>query len=101
MAGSMHGASVQGRAQGMQVSARLDGSTSPESPPTCLAVDITMEGFDEAFFIYEGDLSVSIPLTCTAGIDTTALEVKVRYQACSDQGCFMPRTVELSLPVRG
>jgi len=145
MAGSMRGASVHGRAQGMQVSARLDGSTSPESSPTCLAVDLTidpglhvyghpvpegfiplsidvtapltglrvgtpvfppptphqMEGFDEAFFIYEGDLSVSIPLTCTAGVDATALEVKVRYQACSDRGCFMPQTVDLSLPMRG
>ena len=145
MAGSMHGASVQGSAQGMQISARLDGSTSQESPSTCLAVDITidpglhvyghpipegfiplsidvvapltglrvgtpvfppptphqMEGFDEAFFIYEGDLSISIPLTFTAGVDATALEVKVRYQACSDQGCFAPQTVELSLPVRG
>jgi len=144
MAGSMHGASVHGRAQGMQVSARLDGSMSQESLPTCLAVDLTidpglhvyghpvpegfiplsidvapltglrvgtpvfppptphqMEGFDEAFFIYEGDLSVSIPLTCTAGVDATALEVKVRYQACSDRGCFMPQTVDLSLPIRG
>jgi len=140
----MHGALVQGRAQGMQVSARLDGSTSPESPSACLAVDITidpglhvyghpipegfiplsidvvapltgwrvgtpvfppptphqMEGFDEVLFIYEGDLSVAIPLTFTAGVDATVLEVKVRYQACSDQGCFMPQTVELSLPVR-
>jgi DsbC/DsbD-like thiol-disulfide interchange protein len=143
MAGSRHGASVQGGAQGMQVVARLDGSTSPESPPTCLAVDLTidpglhvyghpipegfiplsidvapltglhigtpvfppptphqMEGFDEAFFIYEGALSVSIPLTFIAEVDATALEVKVRYQACSDRGCFMPQTVELSLPVR-
>ena len=145
MAGSMHGASVHGRAQGMQVSARLDGSMSQESLPTCLAVDLTidpglhvyghpvpegfiplsidvvaplaglcvgtpvfppptphqMEGFDEALFIYEGDLSVTIPLTCTAGVDATALEVKVRYQACSDRGCFMPQTVDLSLPMRG
>jgi DsbC/DsbD-like thiol-disulfide interchange protein len=145
MAGSMHGASVQGRAQGMQVSARLDGSTSQELPSACLAVDITidpglhvyghpipegfiplsidvvapltgwrvgtpvfppptphqMEGSDEVLFIYKGDLSVAIPLTFNAGVDATVLEVKVRYQACSDQGCFMPQTVELSLPVRG
>jgi DsbC/DsbD-like thiol-disulfide interchange protein len=129
----------------MQISARLDGAVSRESPPTCLAVDLTidpglhvyghpipegfiplsidvaapltglrvgtpvfppptlhqMEGFDDAFFIYEGDLSVSIPLTFTAAVDAIAVEVKVRYQACGDQGCFMPQTVELSLPVRG
>lgn len=145
MADSVHGASVQGSAQGMQISARLDGATPRESAPTGLAVDITidpglhvyghpipegfiplsidivappedvsvgtpvfppptphqMEGFDESFFIYEGDLSVSIPLTFTAGVDDTALSVKVRYQACSDQGCFAPQTVELSIPVRG
>ena len=144
MAGSIHGASVYGKAQGVQIAARLDDATSRESPSTWLAVDITidpglhvygqpipdgfiplsivivaplpdvsvgtpvfppptpyqMEGFDEAFFIYDGALSVSIPLTFTAGVDNTVLEVKVRYQACGDMGCFMPQTVELNLPVR-
>jgi DsbC/DsbD-like thiol-disulfide interchange protein len=59
-----------------------------------------MEGFDEPFFIYEGDVSVSIPLTVNAKGDDVALEVKVRYQACGERGCFMPQTVALNLPVR-
>jgi len=144
MTDTTHGASVHGSAQGIQISARLDGTTSQASSPTCLALDITvdpglhvyglpvpegfiplsvdvvsspegvsigapvfppptphqMEGFDEAFFIYEGSLSVSIPLTVKAKGDDSELEVKVRYQACGDRGCFMPQTVELNLPVR-
>jgi DsbC/DsbD-like thiol-disulfide interchange protein len=127
----------------MQISARLDGTTSQAPSPASLALDITvdpglhvyglpvpegfiplsidvsppegvsvgeavlpppiplhMEGFDDAFFIYEGTLSVSIPLTVNAKGDDAALEVKVRYQACGDRGCFMPQTVEFNLPVR-
>jgi len=144
MAGSIHGTPVHGSAQGVEISARLDGSTSRAASPTRLAIDITidpglhvyglpvpegfiplsidvsspegvrvgipvfppptplqMEDFDESFFIYEDKLSVSIPLTVTDDrVDDTALEVKVRYQACGDRGCFMPQTVELNLPVR-
>jgi len=143
MTDTIHGASIQGSAQGIQISARLDGTTSQVPSPTSLALDITvdpglhvyglpvpegfiplsidvsppegvsvgepvlpppiphqMEGFDEVFFIYEGTLSVSIPLTVNAKGDNAALEVKVRYQACGDRGCFMPQTVALNLPVR-
>jgi DsbC/DsbD-like thiol-disulfide interchange protein len=144
MTDPIHDTSVHGSAQGVQISARLDGTTSQASSPACLALDITvdtglhvyglpvpegfiplsvdvvsspegasvgtpvfppptphqMEGFDEAFFIYEGSLSVSIPLTVNARGDDSALEVRVRYQACGDRGCFMPQTVELNLPVR-
>ena len=65
-------------------------------PPT----SYQMEGFDDLFFIYEGDVSVSIPLTVSAKGDDVALEVKVRYQACNERGCFAPQTVALHLPVR-
>jgi len=144
MTDTIHGTSIRGSAQGIRISARLDGTTSQAPSPTSLALDITvdpglhvyglpvpegfiplsvdvvsspegvsvgapvfppptphqMEGFDEAFFIYEGSLSVSIPLTVNAKGDDAALEVKVRYQACGDRGCFTPQTVELNLPVR-
>jgi DsbC/DsbD-like thiol-disulfide interchange protein len=145
MAGSLHGTPVHGKAQGVQVVARLDGSPSQASSPACVAVDLTidpglhvyglpvpegfiplsvtvvvpsddwtigapifppptehqMEGFDEAFFIYEDQLSVSVPLAFDGQGGDTALAVTVRYQACGDRGCFMPQTVELSLPVQG
>lgn len=144
MAGSTHGRSVYGSAQGVQIVARLDVATSQDPSPTCMALDISidpglhvyglpvpagfiplsvdvvafpegvsagapvfppptphqMEGFDEPFFIYEGDVSVSIPLTVSAMDDNAALEVKVRYQACGERGCFVPQTVALNLPVR-
>jgi len=59
-----------------------------------------MEGLDDVLFIYEGGLSVAIPLTFAAAGDDITLAVQVRYQTCSDRGCFMPQTVELHLPVR-
>lgn len=59
-----------------------------------------MEGFDESFFIYEGRLTALIPLTIHTTGDSAVLDVQIRYQACGDRGCFMPQTVELSLPMR-
>jgi DsbC/DsbD-like thiol-disulfide interchange protein len=43
MADSIHETSVHGSAQGLQISARLDGSTSRASSSTCVAVDITID----------------------------------------------------------
>lgn len=144
MAHSNHGTSVHRKAQGLQLSARLEAKPSRASQRLCLTVDIAidpglhvygqpvpegfiplsidvtplegleigtaafppptphqMEGLDETFFIYEGQLSVSIPLIFTIRDDGATLDVRVRYQACGDMGCFMPQTVELNLPVRG
>lgn len=56
---------------------------------------------DEQFFVYEGDVRVSLPVTFTrrdAGDQT--LEIAIRYQACSTRECFAPNTVRLRLPVK-
>lgn len=58
-----------------------------------------MEGLEEEFFIYQGTLSVAIPITVSAAQHPENLEVQVRYQACGDMGCFMPQTVALQLPL--
>lgn len=60
-----------------------------------------LEGLDEDFYIYEGTIRVTLPLTFTPpGADTT-VEVTVGYQACSDTlGCLMPQRVTMHLPIR-
>ena len=75
----------------------LEVGTASFPPPT----PRQMEGLDETLFIYEGQLTVAIPLTFTSRDNDARLDVNVRYQACGDMGCFMPQTVELHLPVRG
>jgi predicted regulator of Ras-like GTPase activity (Roadblock/LC7/MglB family) len=43
MTDPIHDTSVHGSAQGVQISARLDGTTSQASSPACLALDITVD----------------------------------------------------------
>lgn len=59
-----------------------------------------LEGLNEEFYIYEGQLAVTLPLTFIHDTDDAMVQVAVRYQACSDEGCFMPQTVTLEVPVQ-
>jgi hypothetical protein len=58
-----------------------------------------IEGLEEQFYVYEGKLTVSVPVTLTQEDDQT-LQVIVHYQACSTTDCFVPRTCKLQLPVQ-
>ena len=60
-----------------------------------------IEGLEEEFVVYEQTVVVSVPLTFTKEGDDQTIHVTVRYQACSDAGCFVPQTVALQLPVKG
>ena len=71
---------------------------APEFPPP---TPHRLEGLDEEFYIYEGKLAVTLPLTFTHDADNAVVQVTIRYQACSDElGCFMPQTVMLQVPVQ-
>jgi DsbC/DsbD-like thiol-disulfide interchange protein len=71
---------------------------APEFPPP---TPHRLEGLDEDFYIYEGKLIVTLPLTFLHDADDALVQVAVRYQACSDElGCFMPQTVTLEVPVQ-
>jgi DsbC/DsbD-like thiol-disulfide interchange protein len=71
---------------------------APEFPSPTLH---RLAGLDEDFYIYEGKLAVSLPLTFTQDAHDAVVQVAVRYQACSDAlGCFMPHTVSLQVPVQ-
>ncbi len=68
----------------------------PAFPPP---VAHRIEGLEEEFFIYEGTVSVVMPVTVSRANLHAALDVQVRYQACGEMGCFMPQTVALQLSV--
>lgn len=56
-------------------------------------------GLHELFYVYEGKVTVSVPVTLTQEDDQT-LQVTVSYQACSTTDCFAPRTVALQMSVQ-
>ncbi|HYE64184.1 MAG TPA: protein-disulfide reductase DsbD N-terminal domain-containing protein [Pyrinomonadaceae bacterium] len=51
--------------------------------------------------VYEGEASIKLPLRAeaTASKGLRTLAAKLRVQACDDQACYPPRTIELSIPV--
>jgi DsbC/DsbD-like thiol-disulfide interchange protein len=53
----------------------------------------------EEFFVYEGTIKVSLPVTLTEEGGDQTLQVTVHYQACSATDCFVPTVTRLELPV--
>ncbi len=51
--------------------------------------------------VYEGETAIKLPLTAAADAKKGArnLKGKLRVQACDDEKCFPPRTMETSIPV--
>jgi peroxiredoxin len=58
-----------------------------------------VEGLNEQFFVYEGSVQVSVPLTFPVATEDQTLDVRVRYQACSATDCRMPETLRFQLPI--
>ena len=64
----------------------------PQSEP------FRIEGLDEEFSVFTGDIEVRVELNLNdRELETVPLDVEVRYQACNDHECFIPRTVQLHL----
>ena len=59
-----------------------------------------VEGLDEQFFVYDGKVSVAMPVVFTRNVGDQTLHVEVRFQACSADQCQRPNGVRLDLPVR-
>jgi DsbC/DsbD-like thiol-disulfide interchange protein len=60
--------------------------------------DITLDGFDEAVSVYEGNVvlygTLKVPENVTASKDE--LEFTMRYQACNDKECLRQMKLKLS-----
>jgi peroxiredoxin len=72
------------------------------------ASPLVMEELGLELPTWEGSVDVVIPITATSGLlpvleplkqKAITLALSVRYQACTAQECFLPRTVNISLEV--
>jgi hypothetical protein len=51
--------------------------------------------------VYEGETAIKLPLSVAANSQKGAqtLKGKLRIQACDEEACYPPRTIEASIPV--
>jgi thioredoxin:protein disulfide reductase len=56
---------------------------------------------DEPLKVYEGDALLKVKLKASASAETGKhnLSAQLRVQACNDQVCYPPGTIDLALPV--
>jgi hypothetical protein len=59
-----------------------------------------LDGLDEDLFVYEGQVTVSVPLTFIQEGDEQTVHVTIRHQACSATDCLRPSAITLSLSVQ-
>jgi DsbC/DsbD-like thiol-disulfide interchange protein len=59
-----------------------------------------VDGVEEEFWVYEGKLTVSLPLIFSEEGDDQTVQITIPYQACSATPCFFPSTIRLELPLR-
>jgi len=75
-----------------------------QAPPTHL---LELPGLDDPLHVWEGTAEFVFPVYAAStlgraisdGVTSIAVEVTVRYQACDDAQCFVPRTQTLTLQV--
>ncbi|MEZ4523483.1 MAG: redoxin domain-containing protein [Thermomicrobiales bacterium] len=60
----------------------------------------TVEGLDEQFMAYEGEIRGSLPFFIMQNAGDLALEVTFSYQACTATECFPPSSLTLQLPLQ-
>lgn len=67
----------------------------PQYPP---GGPFRVEGIPEVLSVYSGRVVIAVPLRSQLREgDTVTLDVEVRFQACNDRECFLPRTERLQL----
>lgn len=71
------------------------------SAPLSEGRPLTVEGLDEEFLVYEGRLETAIPFRIEDNQGPVDLELRVRYQACSETVCYPPGELRLCLPLQG
>lgn len=62
---------------------------------------LEVEGLDEEFWVYDGTVRGTVPLTFTTppGTGAKTVQATVSYQACSESLCLRPAQVSFSLPI--
>ncbi len=70
----------------------------PFYPPSLVK---KFEFSEQPLAVYEGETIIRLPLRAakTAAKEAHTLRAKVRVQACDQQACYPPRTIETTIPV--
>ncbi len=67
----------------------------PQFPPT---KPFKIEGIDDQFHTFDGKVEIVVPVVSTIREEGAAeIELTVRFQACTDDMCYLPRTEKLRL----
>ncbi|MGE3961620.1 MAG: redoxin domain-containing protein [Dehalococcoidia bacterium] len=99
----VYGAPVPAGFVATEVSVRADGDPEGvrvlevETPPTA---PFRVAGIDHEFRVFGGNVEFAVPIVNgNRDLESLALDVTVRFQACDDQQCFLPQTRALRVDV--
>jgi len=61
-------------------------------------IDVRVAGIDQPLAVFEGDFVIGIQIQIDAAVASGTIELpgRLRYQACNDTVCFVPRTLTTS-----
>jgi DsbC/DsbD-like thiol-disulfide interchange protein len=102
--GGLHvNSSRPGNKYQIPTSVRLSASGAKVSGPTYpRGVNRKFQFSDEVINVYEGTVRVPFTVTVPAGFrgNTVSVRAVVRYQACTDEVCYAPRSTEITMTAR-
>jgi hypothetical protein len=77
------------------------GGITPGKPVYPSSVTRKFAFSKDPLAVYEGETEIKLPLSAAADAQKGAqtLKGKLRIQACDEEACYPPRTVETSIPV--
>lgn len=76
-------------------------SITPGKPVYPSSVTRTFAFSKDPLAVYEGETEIKLPLSAAGNAQKGAqtLKGKLRIQACDEEACYPPRTIETSIPV--
>ena len=77
---------------------KADGITAGK-PIYPAAVSQEFKFAEQPLAVYQGEVVIKIPLRATTGSGERSLPIKLRVQACDEEKCYPPSTVNVSIPV--
>jgi DsbC/DsbD-like thiol-disulfide interchange protein len=74
---------------------------TPDKPVYPASVTRKFAFSPDPLAVYEGEATIKLPLNAAGNAQKGAhtLKAKLRIQACDEQSCYQPRTIELPIPV--
>jgi hypothetical protein len=84
-----------------ELNVEAGGGITPGKPVYPSSVTRKFAFSKDPLAVYEGETEIKLPLSAAADAQKGAqtLKGKLRIQACDEEACYPPRTVETSIPV--